>query len=209
MASVKYVRRSRISRSSSCRLSKPVAPSQRTAVRTSNRLGGPTRSNFGIGKNTVSGAATSSRVSTTIEVQRSRDFLDSDDLVGWRRNPSTKNVDILTCRHADGSKRLVPERLIQQRSPLQLYAYWQTFSRPREETIDTNHYHIFDIIDDDASRGYKVQWVGYSPSDSDTTWEQPSKVGKIAPKLLDGYIMRRQACDASVSTRKCTGPSKS
>ncbi|WQF90515.1 hypothetical protein CDEST_15529 [Colletotrichum destructivum] len=40
------------------------------------------------------------------------DYVESDELIGWKCSSSTKNVDILSRRPADGSKPLVPGRLI-------------------------------------------------------------------------------------------------
>ncbi|KAK1973309.1 hypothetical protein LZ30DRAFT_790491 [Colletotrichum cereale] len=137
------------------------------------------------------------------------DYLTSDELIGWKYYPSTKDVDILTHRPDDGSKRLVPERLIQQRSPSQLYAYWMSFARPREKIIQTDQYHVFDIIDENPSRGLKVQWVGYSPSDSDTTWEPVSKIRDIAPKSINNYVIRKQFSEGHSDIRKPVETSKS
>ncbi|KAK1973405.1 hypothetical protein LZ30DRAFT_775880 [Colletotrichum cereale] len=137
------------------------------------------------------------------------DYLTSDELIGWKYYPSTKDVDILTHRPTDGSKRLVPERLIQQRYPSQLYAYWKSFTRPREKVIQTDQYHVFDIIDKHPSHGLKVQWVGYSPSDSDTTWEPASKIREIAPESFNSYIIRKQSSEGHSDTRKSVETSKS
>ncbi|KAH0421981.1 hypothetical protein CcaCcLH18_13090 [Colletotrichum camelliae] len=121
----------------------------------------------------------------------SKDYDQDDELVGWKINRSSHRVFILTLRSTDKSRRRVPEKTVQQKTPSKLDAYWRAFGRPREETLNTDHYHVFDILAYDPSRGaLKVQWVGYGTSDADTTWEPVKKIKEMEPDLLDELIER-------------------
>ncbi|WQF90520.1 Putative chromo/chromo shadow domain, Chromo-like domain superfamily protein [Colletotrichum destructivum] len=234
MVSVKYVRRRRTAETFR-RVSSRVASRRPTATKTSRRPEVSKHSKPNIQKKTTSKADTSISNPETARVPKSQgsetrisylylyllqlpldatahhgvDYLNSDELIGWRYCSSTKDVEILTRRPDDGSKRLVPERLIQQKCPSQLYAYWKSFPQPREEIIQTNQYHVFDIIDENSSRGLKVQWVGYSPSDSDTTWEPASKIRKIAPELFDNYVIRKKVSKGHSHIRRSVETLKS
>ncbi|WQF90332.1 Putative chromo/chromo shadow domain, Chromo-like domain superfamily protein [Colletotrichum destructivum] len=190
MVSVKYVRRRRTAETFR-RVSSRVASRRPTATKTSRRPEVSKHSKPNIQKKTTSKADTSISNPETARVPKSQD------------------VEILTRRPDDGSKRLVPERLIQQKCPSQLYAYWKSFPQPREEIIQTNQYHVFDIIDENSSRGLKVQWVGYSPSDSDTTWEPASKIRKIAPELFDNYVIRKKVSKGHSHIRRSVETLKS
>ncbi|KZL85453.1 hypothetical protein CI238_12939 [Colletotrichum incanum] len=207
MVSVKYVRRR--STAETRRVSSRIASRGPTATNTSSRLEESNQPKPKIQKKTTSKADTSISSPKTARIPKSQDHLPSDELIGWKYYPSTKDVDILTHRPDDGSKRLVPERLIQQRCPSQLYAYWNSFTRPREKIIQTDQYHVFDIIDENTSRGLKVQWVGYSPSDSDTTWEPVSKIREIAPESFNNYVIRKQFSEGHSDIRKSVEISKS
>ncbi|KZL64628.1 chromo domain-containing protein, partial [Colletotrichum tofieldiae] len=202
---VKYVRRRNTARTFSRRVSTRVIPRQPTATKTVSRSEGSKQSKPKILQNTTSKVDNGIRSPKTERVPKSQDYLHTDELIGWEYYSLTKEVDILTRRPSDGSKRLVPERLIQQRCPSQLFAYWKSFSQPREKTVKSNHYHVFDIIDDDPSQGLKIQWVGYSPSDSDTTWESASKIRKMVPELLDDYLTGKQDSEAPSRIRKPVG----
>ncbi|WQF90457.1 hypothetical protein CDEST_15471 [Colletotrichum destructivum] len=115
MASVKYVRRRNITTAPPRRVSTRMASRQTTATKTLNNPEGPAQSKPRIGNKTAPKADTKIRNLAIAGVPRSQDYLDSDELTGWKYYSSTKSVDILTRRPADGSKRLVSERLIQQR----------------------------------------------------------------------------------------------
>ncbi|KAJ0347775.1 hypothetical protein COL154_013819, partial [Colletotrichum chrysophilum] len=119
-------------------------------------------------------------------------FSETDDIVGWRFDPPTKSVLLLTHRASDlyETTRLVPESLIQHRSPEKLYNYWASFGQPRQVTVGSDFYHILNILAHDADSMLKIQWVGYPPSDAETTWEPAAKVRRMNPVLLVDYITR-------------------
>ncbi|KAK2036806.1 hypothetical protein LZ31DRAFT_547286 [Colletotrichum somersetense] len=104
---------------------------------------------------------------------------------------ATKSVDLITYRASDGSKRLVPEPVLQQKAPQKVYAYWQSFDQPREATIGSHYFHIFNILDQKGSK-LKVQWVGYTDSADDTTWDTAAKVRKMNPALLADYMAHHE-----------------
>ncbi|KAK2005261.1 hypothetical protein LZ32DRAFT_612243 [Colletotrichum eremochloae] len=193
MGSVKYIRpRPRsVVRASPRRVSTRVGLRRSTTTDTLRRPKGFKQSRPQV-RRQATRADTSARRRTTAVTPKSQDYLESDELIGWKYYPSTKRVDVRTRRSADGSERLVPEKLIQQRCPSRLYNFWGSFSQPREKTIKTNHYHVFDIIGEDPGRGLKVQWVGYSPSENDTTWEPMSKIRKMDPRLFHDYVTKKQ-----------------
>ncbi|KAI8278873.1 hypothetical protein K4K60_005890 [Colletotrichum sp. SAR11_57] len=120
------------------------------------------------------------------------DFSETDDIVGWRFDPSTKSVLLITHRASDlyETNRLVPESLIQHKSPEKLYNYWASFGQPRQVTVGSDFYHILNILAHDADSMLKIQWVGYPPSDAETTWEPAAKVRRMNPVLLVDYITR-------------------
>ncbi|KAI8176776.1 hypothetical protein K4K48_005822 [Colletotrichum sp. SAR 10_66] len=124
-------------------------------------------------------------------VPTTEDYDQDDELVGWTINRSSHRVFILTLRSTDKSRRRVPEKTVQQRTPAKLDAYWRAFDRPREKTLNTDRYHVFDILAYDPSRAaFKIQWVGYGTSDADTTWEPVKKVKQMEPDLVDDFVKR-------------------
>ncbi|KAK2036380.1 hypothetical protein LZ31DRAFT_237037 [Colletotrichum somersetense] len=185
-----------------------AASTQPSTRKTRTRLAKSNRPEPRLGKKKASKAEASIESPKPAEIQKSDDYVESDELVGWKQYPSSKTVDIVTRRPADGSKRLVPERIIQQKCSSRLYAYWASFPQPREQTIETNEYHVFNIIDSRLPDEVKVQWVGYPPSDGDTTWEPASKVRKIAPKLLKNYITQKGVGIEHTRTRRPVDISK-
>ncbi|KAH9225244.1 hypothetical protein K456DRAFT_1743473 [Colletotrichum gloeosporioides 23] len=127
-----------------------------------------------------------------LALSESTDFSETDDIVGWRFDPSTKSVLLITHRASDlyETNRLVPESLIQHKSPEKLYNYWASFGQPRQVTVGSDFYHILNILAHDADSMLKIQWVGYPPSDAETTWEPAAKVRRMNPVLLVDYITR-------------------
>ncbi|KAF0317541.1 hypothetical protein GQ607_015214 [Colletotrichum asianum] len=121
----------------------------------------------------------------------SRNYDQDDELVGWTINRSSHRVFILTLRSTDKSQRSVPEKMVQQKTPAKLDAYWRAFDRPREKTLNTDRYHVFDILAYDSSRAaFKIQWVGYGTSDAETTWELVKKVKQMEPDLVVKFVER-------------------
>ncbi|KAK1974089.1 hypothetical protein LZ30DRAFT_694590 [Colletotrichum cereale] len=126
------------------------------------------------------------------------DYDQEDEVVGHNFRRSTKQVLLVTQRPTDASQRLVPERIVQRKTPLKLYAYWDSFGQPREATLGTNLFHIFDIISHDVARGVKVQWEGYGTSDEETTWEPVKKVRDMNADLLHHYLEREGISEGSL-----------
>ncbi|GKT61362.1 hypothetical protein ColTof4_01444 [Colletotrichum tofieldiae] len=133
-------------------------------------------------------ASTSAKRSAALE---STDYDQDDEITGLKFRRSTRRVLFITHRPADASQRLVPERIIQTKTPSKLYAYWSSFGRPREATLGTGFFHIFDIVGQDAARGLRVQWEGYGTSDAETTWEPVEKVRSSNPALLRRHLGRQ------------------
>ncbi|KAK1993622.1 hypothetical protein LX36DRAFT_661362 [Colletotrichum falcatum] len=208
---VRYVRPQHATRTfgrASARAARAVStPPSTTKTRT--RSARSNRAEPRLGNKKASKAEAVTKSPKRAGMPKSQDYVESDELVGWKYYPSSKTVDIVTLRPADDSQRLVPERIVQQTCPLRLYAYWASFSQPREQTIGTNEYHVFDIIGSRLPNEVKVQWVGYPSSDGDTTWEPASKVRKMAPKLLRDYVSRKEAAKEHTRTRKPVGVSQS
>ncbi|KAK1579371.1 uncharacterized protein LY79DRAFT_344517 [Colletotrichum navitas] len=170
----------------------------------------PTQRSIGPARSTAAEARSrSSRTKTqtnavetdTVGVSQSTDFRKDDEIVGWKFNRATKSVDLITYRASDDSKRLVPESVVQQKVAQKVYAYWESFNQPREVTVGSDYFHIFAIIDQKNSK-LKVQWVGYTDSADDTTWETKAKVRKMNPTLLTDYLARRERAAGTQTTSK-------
>ncbi|KAF9869207.1 hypothetical protein CkaCkLH20_13316 [Colletotrichum karsti] len=93
------------------------------------------------------------------------DYDQDDELVDWEINCSSHRVFLLAPRSTDKSRR------------------------PREQTLNTDLYHVFDILAYDPSRG-ALQWVGYGTSEADITREPVKKVKQMEPDLMDEFIER-------------------
>ncbi|KAI8205138.1 hypothetical protein K4K52_004493 [Colletotrichum sp. SAR 10_76] len=131
------------------------------------------------------------RFALKLTTMHTTDYDQDDELVGWTINRSSHRVFILTLRSTDKSQRRVPEKTIQQKTPAKLDAYWRAFDRPREKTLNTDRYHVFNILAYDPSRAaFKIQWVGYGTSDAETTWEPVKKVKQMEPDLVDEFVER-------------------
>ncbi|KAK2028113.1 hypothetical protein LX32DRAFT_640247 [Colletotrichum zoysiae] len=135
------------------------------------------------------------------DLSQSTAIEEADQIVSWNFNRATKSVDLVTYRASDGSKRLVQESVLQQKAPQKVYAYWLSFDQPREVTIGSHYFHIFDILDQKGSK-LKVQWVGYTDSADDTTWETAAKVRKMNPDLLADYMAHHERARSTGVTSK-------
>ncbi|KAF9878102.1 hypothetical protein CkaCkLH20_04678 [Colletotrichum karsti] len=87
-------------------------------------------------------------------------------------------------------------QLINQNKVLE---YWhQAFLNSRltrEQTLQCEFYHVFDILSHRRiqNRCYVlVQWVGYSDSSEDTTWEPLRKIAEVAPLDLNDYLTKKR-----------------
>ncbi|TLD03334.1 uncharacterized protein PgNI_12352 [Pyricularia grisea] len=80
-------------------------------------------------------------------------------------------------KRTDGSKRLVPECIVQAQNQDKVLAFWGKFEQPRETTTKCSTYRIFKILDHDFKGKIirvRVQWVGYL--EELATWENASKL---------------------------------
>ncbi|KAF9878157.1 hypothetical protein CkaCkLH20_04195 [Colletotrichum karsti] len=141
--------------------------------------------------------------------RRLQNYQHEDIITGHEFKRATKQVLLLTQRPADASKRLVPERIVQRKAPSKLYDYWNSFGQPREVTLGTEYFHIFDLMNHDFARGLQVQWEGYGTSDEDTTWEPAKKVRSLNPVLLCHYLEREGIGRRIVRMSMATGLSVS
>ncbi|RYC77974.1 hypothetical protein BFJ63_vAg19150, partial [Fusarium oxysporum f. sp. narcissi] len=101
---------------------------------------------------------------------------------------------------------------LQEQVPTLVFKYWDKLGG-REAATNLDIYHAFNILKRTAHPGkskadtymYQVQWVGYRAADS--TWEQESKLRKIAPSELEKFEAKQLASGASTEKRKTTrGP---
>ncbi|KAG6989324.1 hypothetical protein FocnCong_v020690 [Fusarium oxysporum f. sp. conglutinans] len=93
---------------------------------------------------------------------------------------------------------------------------WESeWTRRSRAATNLDIYHAFNILKRTAHPGkskgdkymYQVQWVGYRAADS--TWEQESKLRKIAPSELEKFEAKQLASGASTEKRKTTrGPGR-
>ena len=88
-----------------------------------------------------------------------------------------------------------PEVEIQREAAETLFDYWKAQGgRRRAVFVDMRLrevYHVFKVLQHEKKRqgGFQleVQWVGYSDSAIDTTWEAETKLKNSAPALLHEY----------------------
>lgn len=121
----------------------------------------------------------------------STEYHENDRIVGHVVSENDHLVRLVTIRSVDESRRVVSEADIQRATPSKLYAYWEAFGKPREQTIGVDHFNAFAIVGHDArGKRLRVQWVGYSDSSDDTSWEPVSKMRRIHAGLLDDYLFK-------------------
>lgn len=133
----------------------------------------------------------------------STEYDENDRIIGHVVDENDHSVRLVTIRSVDESRRVVSEADVQRANPLKLYGYWGTFGKPREQTIGVDHFNVFAIVGHDVLRKrLRVQWVGYSDSSHDTSWEPVSKVRRIHAKLLDDYLFRHSLNDKLLQISK-------
>ncbi|KAI6541085.1 hypothetical protein MCOR05_004045 [Pyricularia oryzae] len=95
-------------------------------------------------------------------------------------------------KRTDGSKRLVPECIVQAQNQDKVLAFWGKFEQPRETTTKCSTYRIFKILDHDFKGKIirvRVQWVGYL--EELATWENASKLLSTLDKdRVNEYLER-------------------
>jgi len=91
---------------------------------------------------------------------------------------------------AGGQTEWTGEEEVQRKNDSLLYDFWD--ERKGRDTclkkigIRSPKYHVFEILDYDFEKTtYKVQWVGYRPTN--TTWEKEEMVHGIAPVSICKY----------------------
>ncbi|KAF6816121.1 hypothetical protein CSOJ01_03184 [Colletotrichum sojae] len=128
---------------------------------------------------------------------------ENDRIVGHVVSEHDHLVRLVTIRPVDESRRVVSEADIQRATPSKLYAYWEAFGKPREQTIGVDHFNAFAIVGHDVrGKRLRVQWVGYSDSSDDTSWEPVSKMRRIHAGLLDDYLYKYSLNDKLVEVSR-------
>ncbi|KAK8118318.1 uncharacterized protein PG998_002944 [Apiospora kogelbergensis] len=90
---------------------------------------------------------------------------------------------------AGGQTEWKDEEEVQREDDSLLYEFWDEREGRdnclKKSGIRSPKYHVFEILDYDFEKTtYKVQWVGYRPTN--TTWEKEEVVHEIAPVLVHG-----------------------
>lgn len=93
-------------------------------------------------------------------------------------------------------KSWATEDEIQDAAPELLFAYWHNLGGRNAVVFDgprlPERYWVYDILHHrrSATTGrfeFKVQWLGYSTRDPDTTYESETKLKNVAPQVLRDY----------------------
>ncbi|EXL39013.1 hypothetical protein FOCG_18361 [Fusarium oxysporum f. sp. radicis-lycopersici 26381] len=136
-----------------------------------------------------------------------------DEFVDHRVDTDNSTVDIQV-KWEGGETTWESEWSLQEQVPTLVFKYWDKLGG-REAATNLGIYHAFNILKRTAHPGkskgdkykYQVQWVGYRAADS--TWEQESKLRKIAPSELEKFEAKQLASGASTEKRKTTrGPGR-
>ncbi|KAG7413251.1 hypothetical protein Forpi1262_v017026 [Fusarium oxysporum f. sp. raphani] len=136
-----------------------------------------------------------------------------DEFVDHRVDTDNSTVDIQV-KWEGGETTWESEWSLQEQVPTLVFKYWDKLGG-REAATNLDIYHAFNILKRTAHPGkskgdkymYQVQWVGYRAADS--TWEQESKLRKIAPSELEKFEAKQLASGASTEKRKTTrGPGR-
>ncbi|KAF0318795.1 hypothetical protein GQ607_013927 [Colletotrichum asianum] len=137
---------------------------------------------------------------------KDEEYDDDDRIIGHTSTGNGHSVSLITERATDQSRRNVPEVIVQQATPSKVYAYWGALGKSREETIGTAHFNVFAILDHDSqSKRLRVQWVGYSDSVQDTSWETAPKIRRLDPALFKDYLVARGLTGSLQQRRKTIG----
>ncbi|KXJ85110.1 hypothetical protein Micbo1qcDRAFT_237581 [Microdochium bolleyi] len=106
-----------------------------------------------------------------------------------------KSVDLLVHWQGESPESATwePETEVQEGASELLFSYWEK-AGGRDRVlfkIESGVYHVFRILNHEkkpqGSFMLEVQWVGYSATKGNTSWETEVKLKKIAPELLDAY----------------------
>ncbi|KAH7029757.1 uncharacterized protein B0I36DRAFT_326322 [Microdochium trichocladiopsis] len=106
-----------------------------------------------------------------------------------------KSVDLLVHWQGESPESATwePETEVQEGASELLFSYWEK-AGGRDRVlfkIESEVYHVFRILNHEkkpqGSFMLEVQWVGYSATKGNTSWETEVKLKKIAPELLDAY----------------------
>ncbi|KAF3802768.1 hypothetical protein GCG54_00014002 [Colletotrichum gloeosporioides] len=150
--------------------------------------------------------AKTAAISSTPTEAKDEEYDDDDRIIGHTSTGNGHSVSLITERAADQSRRNVPEIIVQQTTPSKVYAYWSALGKSREETIGTDHFNVFAILGHDSqSKRLRVQWVGYSDSVQDTSWETVPKIRRLDPALVKDYLATRGLTGSLQQTRKKMG----
>ncbi|KAF5490562.1 hypothetical protein CGCF413_v010669 [Colletotrichum fructicola] len=98
-------------------------------------------------------------ISSSPTEPKDEEYDDDDRIIGHTSTGNGHSVSLITERATDQSRRNVPEVIVQQATPSKVYAYWGALGKSREETIGTDHFNVFAILDHDSqSKRLRVQW---------------------------------------------------
>ncbi|KOS21321.1 hypothetical protein ESCO_006780 [Escovopsis weberi] len=96
---------------------------------------------------------------------------------------------------------------LQKRWPQMLYAYWRS-NGGRQKATKLEDFHIFKVLKHrPVQKRYLVQWVGYSESPADVTWEPEKLVYDTAPHLLAEF-QTREAESKAIKKAIAAAPKK-
>ena len=101
------------------------------------------------------------------------------------------------------------EAEIQRGAAETLFDYWKTQGGRRRALFVNLRlrevYHAFRVLQHEKKRQggfhFEVQWVGYSDSPIDTTWEAETKLKNSAPALLNEYWASQGGRDKFLARR--------
>ncbi|KAI3561787.1 hypothetical protein IWW34DRAFT_642578 [Fusarium oxysporum f. sp. albedinis] len=112
-----------------------------------------------------------------------------DCLIGHKLDEETSTVEFYV-KWANGKTTKEPEWILQQDIPTLVFKYWERLGGRREATGFTSD-HVFKILDVidvfGQKKKYLVQWVGYPASENEVTWEEESKLRKVAEVELERF----------------------
>ncbi|KAF5227940.1 hypothetical protein FANTH_14638 [Fusarium anthophilum] len=121
-----------------------------------------------------------------------------DATSGVDSKPKTYTVACLTGHELDEKTFTVefdvkwakePEWRLQEDIPELVFAYWKG-KGGREKATGFTSYHVFRILRGPVGGKYLVQWVGFPDFEDEVTWEEESKLRKVAKVELEKFRRR-------------------
>ena len=135
-----------------------------------------------------------------------------DEFIGHRVDAENATVDIQV-KWEDGETTWESEWSLQEKVSVFVFKYWEKLDG-RKTATNLDIYHVFKILkrappsdkSGNSQPMYRVQWVGYRPSES--TWEHESKLRTITPDMLETFKTKQLEKGPSEKRKSIRGPGR-